>query len=105
MPEVPGQPAPAQEQGAGGSIVDVLMGIDKQLAQVVQAVSKAQIPDQVKAAFSQAQEAFRAGLSGLNDAAGEGGGEAPPQAQPAGGVSTMEQGGNPNARPMSHAGG
>lgn len=102
MPEVPGQAAPAQEQGAGGGIVDVLMGIDKQLAQVVHVVSKAQIPDQVKAAFSQAQEAFRAGLSGLNDAAGGSG--APSQAQPAGGVSTMEQGGNPNARPMSHGG-
>lgn len=83
----------APQQGGGGGVAEALMQLDEQLFRVVSAVQKAQVPEQVKSAFSSALEAYRAGLEALT-----GGG-----AQPSGAV-TPEQGANPNARPMNHGG-
>lgn len=89
--------APAAPEGGGGGVADALVALDQQLFRVVSAVQKAQVPDDVKQAFSQALDAFRSGLEALT------GGGASSQPQSAG-AATPEQGANPNARPMNHGG-
>lgn len=89
----------APQEGQGGGVAQALMDLDKTLFQVVSAVQKAPIPDDIKAKFSTALDAYRAGLEGLTGGAQEG-----PKGQPMPGAATPEQGANPNARPMNHGG-
>jgi hypothetical protein len=88
------QAAPAQGAGGdGGGIVDVLQQLDQGLFKVNEALKSGPAPDEAKAAFQQALESFRQGLEILT-----GGGEA---AEGPSQTTTPEQGGNPNAVPMS----
>lgn len=96
-----GAPPQAAPGGGGGGITDVLVETDKNLAGVAAVMAKnPQIPDEVKAAFQSASQAFRQGLEALTQIAGGGGGG--PQPAPAG-TSTPEQGGG-GAVPMTPAG-
>lgn len=90
-----GQGAPAEGGGAGsgGGITDVLSKLDAGLYQVTEALKTGPAPDEAKAAFQTALESFRQGLEILT-----GGGEA--QEGPSQ-TTTPEQGGNPNAVPMT----
>lgn len=75
-------------------MVEALGGLEQQLGGLVDAMSKAQVPDAVKQGFFQAHEAFKSAMEGLVGAAkGE-------QERSAGGQQTMEQGGNPGAVPV-----
>ena len=86
-----------QAQSGGESIGDVIVSVDKNLGMLADAASKSQqIPDEIKSGLAQIREAFSALVNQLMDSAE--GGSAP---QPEQGVSTPEQGGNPNARPMT----
>jgi hypothetical protein len=82
---------PAQEQGGG--IVEALTGLDKGLFQITTAVTEnPQVPEEAKAAFQSALQAFRKGLEMLTSGGG--------QPAPSGPV-TPEQGVS-GAQPMSH---
>lgn len=89
----PDQP---QDQAPQGGITEKLVALDKQLYQVVGAISQADVPDEVKAPFQSALEAFRAGLSALTSMADGGKGQAQP------GAVAPEQGAAQGAVPMSH---
>ena len=75
-------------------MVEALGGLEQQLGGLVQAMSKAQVPDTVKQGFFQAHAAFKSAMEGLMDAAqGE-------QEHAGMGQESMEQGGNPRAVPV-----
>jgi len=96
---MPAQGAPAPEGGgAGGGIGDVLQDVDGKLSKIAQMTGQSSIPDEAKAAFAQASEAFRAGLEIVMQLAEGGGGQPAPQ----GGTVSPEQGGSQGAVPMSH---
>lgn len=88
----------AQEpaQAPQGAITEKLVALDKQLYQVVGVISQAGIPDEVKAPFKAALEAYRAGLTALTQLSG-GEGQAPQ-----GGAVAPEQGGAHGAVPVTH---
>jgi phytoene/squalene synthetase len=90
------QAAPAQDAGGGdGGIEQVLQAIGDGLAKVNEAMASAQgAPEEAKSAFAAAQQAFQQGLDALQ-AGDSDQGQAPSQ------TTTPEQGGNPNAVPMS----
>lgn len=93
MPPEAGQEAPPKED-AGGGIAEGLAATGAQLQKFTEAVSQdPQVPDEVKAQFAAALEAFTGAAQGLS------GGPS------AGGSATPEQGGNPNAKPMGMGGG
>lgn len=93
MAEEQGAPAPEQGGGeGGGGITQVLQQLDAGLYKVATTLAQSQgAPEEAKAAFQAASQAFRQGIQILT----EGGGE--PQQQ-----TTPEQGANPNAVPMGH---
>ena len=107
MADVP-PPAPAggDDQGGGapaggGGITEVLVETDANLASVAKMMAQNEkIPDEVKALFAQASEAYRQGLTALQEVAGGGGGGAPGGP----GAVAPEAGGNPGAIPMTPAG-
>jgi hypothetical protein len=86
---------PQGQAQQGGGIVEALIETDKRLFSIVNAVSQSPAPDEVKQAFGQALEAYRAGLEALT-----GGGQQPEQQ----GAVAPEAGGNPNAQPMGMGG-
>jgi hypothetical protein len=89
MPEAPmAAPAPAQDGGAEEAISQAGSTLSK-------LVEDPGLPEEAKAAFKAALEAFSAGVSALT-----GGGSGP---QPEQGVVTPEQGAS-GAVPMSHGG-
>lgn len=96
------QQAPAPEQGGG--IADALVDTDKNLAAIAGAMAKnPQIPDEVKAAFQTASQAYRQGMEAVMEIAGGGGapgGEEPP----GGGAVSPEAGASRGAVPMTPAG-
>jgi hypothetical protein len=80
------QEAPAQ----GGGVADALKTLGQGLSAATQDES---VPEEARAAFSAALEAFSQGMSIL-----EGGGQAPSPSEPV----SMEQGASKGAVPMSH---
>lgn len=89
MSQPPAQPAGGE---GGGDVVEALMGLEKGLASVTEAAgSDPNFPEEAKAAFAAALDAYRQGLEALS-----GGG------QPSGPVA-MEAGAS-GARPMTHGG-
>ncbi len=89
------QEAPAQE----GGVTETLVEVDAKLAKLVQFVGQAaQVPEEAKAAFAQALEAYRSGLEIVMAAAQGGGGPQGPAAV------APEQGGAQGAVPMTPAG-
>lgn len=98
MPQAPEQDAPAG-QNSGGGVAEALVQADAMLAKIAKATSAAeQVPEEAKAAFATALEAFRGGLEIVMEAA-RGGGRAQPS-----GAAAPEAGGAPGAVPVSPAG-
>lgn len=95
MAEMQGAPAPEGGESGGGGIAEVLQGLDAGLSKVTQALSQGSAPEEAKAAFQAALQAFRQGLEILTSGDGD------PQRQAAQ-TTTPEQGANPNAVPMGH---
>lgn len=94
-------PAPQGGGAGGGGVTEVLVETDANLAAVAKQMAKnQQIPDEVKALFAQASEAYRQGLQALSEVAG--GGAEPAPGGP--GAVAPEAGGNPGAVPMTPAG-
>lgn len=94
MAEVQGAPAPQEGGASGGGITEVLQQLDAGLYKVATTLAQSQgAPEEAKAAFQAASQAFRQGIEILT---GGGQGQAPQQ------TTTPEQGGNPNAVPVSH---
>lgn len=88
------QEAPAQE---GGGVAETLTAVDAQLSKIAQFAGQSpQMPEEAKAAFASALEAFRAGLEIVTGAAGHGA-QGPAAVAP-------EQGGAQGAVPMTPAG-
>lgn len=103
----PAQPAPQgggdAQQPQGGGFVDALVATDAQLAKITSAIAQNdKIPDEVKQQFAQALQAWRSGLTALEQAAGGDGGGEPDEDDQGGGATTMQQGGAKGAVPMTH---
>lgn len=94
MPEVPVPAEGAPPEEAGGGITQALVETDKSLFKISQLVGQnPEVPDEVKAAFQAALDAYRQGLSALTGG-GEGG------SAPAPANASVEQGAS-GAQPMS----
>lgn len=88
---------PASE--GGGSIGDLITATDKNLAILAKAAGSGGLPPEIAQGFAQVSEQFRSLVEAALQADG-GGAPQKPGARPAGGTSSPEQAGNPNARPV-----
>jgi hypothetical protein len=93
--------APAQP--SGGGVVEALVGLDAQLAKITQAITQNdKVPDEIKGDFSNALQAWRSGMTKIQQLAGDGAPE--PDADEQQGAVAPEVGASRGAVPMSPAG-